>query len=120
MLEGVSGSVDVFAEAPGGRKANVTLLTAAPMNSPVRMATEKGNVVYQVGPGSTGRFDLRTDKGFAELFVRGNRVGTIRASGSSLTAGLGEVGNEVVLRSGEGRVRAKVIERPEDYRSVAW
>ncbi len=119
-LRHVAGSINVengSGSLPGGR---VELYTAAPMTEPVTITTSSGTVLYQVGPNSTGRFELTADGGQAAFTALVGKV-TFEHSGQDHWVGtLNDGTNPVVLRSHKGTVWAKVIENAGEYKPPRW
>ncbi len=119
-LRGVGGAVTVengFNGGPGGR---VELRTDEPMTQPVALVTSDGPVHYQVGPSSTGRFDLQADDGMVEFLAKGGSVRTEVVDPDRWIGTLNDGENPVVLRSGRGTVGAMVIPDARAYRPSRW
>lgn len=113
-LIGVSGPVHVENGIGGARGGDIYVRTAQAMTAPAFVHSTTGSVVYQVGPGSRGQFDLRSEGGYAEFTSRVGRVDNVRSTHNRWTGTLNNGTNEVVLR-GEGTVRAAVMENAESY-----
>lgn len=117
-LVGVSGAVHVengpLDPIPGrgaGRSdGRIELRTDAAMTEPVALVTTRGTVVYQVGPNSTGMFELVSGDRPTQFYCREVRPDQTTVKGNNLTVQLNGGHNPVMLRSDEGLVRAKVVE----------
>lgn len=113
-LVNVGGSVHVengIGGAPGG---DVIVRTGRAMTAPVYLESTNGSVLYQVGPGSRGLFDLRSERGKAEFSSRVGRVDQVRFERDRWRGVFNGGTNEIVLR-GEGTVRVSVIENAGSY-----
>lgn len=109
-LRGIAGAVTVengTGNRPGGR---IELRTGRPMTDPVLLSTTTGPVHFQAVPASAGRFDLTAAAGRAEFDCRGGAVFTDLVTPSRVVATLNSGANPIVLRSGSGPVRARIIE----------
>jgi hypothetical protein len=98
-----------------GAGGDVTVRTAAAMTESVNVRTSAGRVLYQVGPGSTGKFELTSDSGQAKF---DSQVGVVRQAKSEPGHYRGQLDGEsstaigvnpVMLHSGAGDVMARVI-----------
>jgi hypothetical protein len=123
-LVGVSGPVTVqngFG-GPGsaGIGGDVYLRTGEAMTEPVSLSTTGGDVTYQVGPGSTGRFEITSDKGMAEFFSRLGNVTDVRPSTSRYTAVLDDGANPVTLHTNDGTARAMILQNAATYGPDLW
>lgn len=114
-LVGVSGAVQVdngeFADSSGP----IEVRTDAVMIDPVFLVTTKGNVVYQVGPGSTGAYTLDSDKGSETFDSTVLRPEAVHSNGSVTTATVGNAENAVVLRSAQGDVTVLYMNNAQTY-----
>lgn len=109
-LRGVAGAVTVENGTGNRSGGRVELRTGHPLNAPVRLSTTTGAVHLQVVPASRGKFDLTAAAGRAEFDVRGGEVATEVVLPDRIIATLNGGTNPVVLRSGSGPVRARIIE----------
>src|ERR1043165_8355032 len=73
-LIGVGGPITIENGAPGQEGGDIQVRTGVPIKDAVNVRTTSGRVVYQVGPGSTGNFDLQTPSGTPEVTAE---VGTL-------------------------------------------
>lgn len=114
-ISGITGAVLVdngeYADEPGP----IELRTGKPMTDPVALLTTAGSVFYQVGEGSTGRFDLQSADHQPEMDCAILRMSEVHADSRGVTAVIGQGENPVQLRSGRGRVRAFVMEHAGEY-----
>lgn len=88
----------------------VEFRTDRPVIDPVTITTVDGNIYYQVPPGSTGMFDLKTLDGRVSFK---NRDGTTDGSwggGPGLTTRLNEGMNPIVARTNAGNIIVRVDE----------
>jgi hypothetical protein len=111
---GIGGTIE---HAGGG---DVYLRTGAAMTEPVTITSTGGNVTYQVGPGSTGRFDITSDKGPAEFYSRLGNVTEVRPTMGRYTAVLDDGANRVALHTNEGTARAMVLPNSATYGPDTW
>jgi hypothetical protein len=116
----VSGPITVLNGVGGAEGGDVTVRTGSVMTNPVTLTTTRGDVLYQVGPGSTGIFDLATDSGTAQFYVKMGRVAEARPEPSRYRAVLNEGSNPVTLRTGQGFVRVVVLENSDTYGPDLW
>jgi hypothetical protein len=112
------GPVDVVNSGSGG---DIQVRTGAAMTEPSTLMTNSGRVLYQVGPGSTGRFDLAADKGPSPQFSsRLGEANDVRPEMLRYTCIFNDGKNPVVLRSGDGLVRATVMADAGEYGPEIW
>jgi hypothetical protein len=90
------------------------------MTEPVRMSSTDGNVIYQVGPGSTGRFEITSDKGTAEFYSRLGTVSRARPEQGRYTAVLDDGANLVALHTNRGTARVMVLPNSATYGPDLW
>jgi hypothetical protein len=115
----VSGPVHVENGIAGQVGGDVQIRTGAAMTGPVHVRTTTGSVLYQVGEGSSGAFDLRSEEGRAEFSSRLGRLTQV-SSGQNWWRGVLDGGqNEIVLR-GEKLVRATVMRNAGTYGPEIW
>jgi hypothetical protein len=119
-LVGVEGPVSVENGVGGQPGGEVYLRTGAAMTEPVTMSSTSGNVIYQVGPGSTGTFVITSDKGDAEFFSRLGNVSEVRPTPSRYTAVLDDGANRVALHTNEGTARAMILPNSGTYGPDMW
>ncbi|MFM9996736.1 MAG: hypothetical protein ACKVU4_13165 [Phycisphaerales bacterium] len=115
-LRGVGGPIIVengFNNGPGGR---VELRTEQALTEPVTITTTEGTVYYQVGPTSSGRFELTAEGGQAAFEARVGDVKAQLVEHERFVGTLNGGANPVILRSGRGVVFARVIEDPRGYK----
>lgn len=117
----VEGPIDIENGVGGGPGGDIQVRTGAAMTGPATLVTTSGSVLYQVGPGSTGRFDLMTDEGPAPQFSsRLGETSDVRPEFNRYSCVFNNGGNPVVLRSGNGLVRATVMEDAAEYGPEIW
>jgi hypothetical protein len=114
----VSGPVYVDNSGAGG---DIQLRTGAAMIDSATLTTTNGKVIYQVGPGSSGRFDLSCDNGPSpEFAAKLGEVANVRPEWHSYRCTLNSGTNPVILRSGAGRVHAAVMADAGEYGPELW
>lgn len=118
-LVGVSGPVHVENGIGGQPGGDIQVRTGQSMTAPAYLSTSSGSVIYQVGPGSTGKFDLRSQEGRAEFSSRLGRVDNVTSGQKWWHGTLSGGQNEVVLR-GDGDVRVMVMQNADTYRPSIW
>jgi hypothetical protein len=116
----ISGPISVINGLGGGDGGDVTVRTGSAMTAPVTLTTSQGNVLYQIGPGSSGDFDLQTDAGAAEFYAKIGRVAEARPEPTRYRGLLNDGNNPVSLRSGQGNVRVVVIQNADSYGPDLW
>jgi hypothetical protein len=114
-LIGVEGSLQVENGAFGSSDGTIRVRTDKPMTQPVSLTTDRGSVIYQVGPNSTGAFDLSSGTGRASFQTIVPPSGPSRADKGRAMAVINNGHNPVVLRSDAGTVRASVMADPMAY-----
>lgn len=113
FLTGVSGPMSITNGLRNGEGGSVTVRTNEPLSDPIWIDTPKGNVDLFMPPLSRGVFALQSDDGTADFYaVRGHLDG-VRVTALTWSGTLNDGTNEVVLRSGSGRVRGMVDENPD-------
>jgi hypothetical protein len=110
----VAGPVHVENGIAGQEGGDVQIRTGAPMVGPTFVRTSEGTILYQVGPGSAGRFDLRSEHSRAEFASRLGRVENVTFARNSWRGILNRGENEIMLEA-PGLVRAAVMEDSESY-----
>ena len=91
------------------------------MTAPAMLRTTEGQIIYQVGPGSTGRFELLTDNGPAPQFSsRIGKVEDVRPEPQRYTCIYNGGDNPILLHSGDGLVRAAVMVDAGEYGPELW
>jgi len=115
-LVGVAGAVQVDNGEFAGSSGPIELRTDAVMIDPVVLATNHGNVIYQVGPGSTGAYTLDSENG-SESFDSSVllRPEAVHSNGSVTTATVGDAENSVLLRSSKGNVSVIYMNDAQKY-----
>jgi len=116
FLNGVSGPMSITNGLRNGEGGSVTVRTNEPLTDPIWIDTPRGNVDLFMPPLSKGVFALQSDDGTADFYaVRGHLDG-VRVTPLTWSGTLNDGANEVVLRSGSGRVRGMVDDSPNS----AW
>jgi uncharacterized protein YceK len=115
----VSGPVHVENGIAGQAGGDVQVRTGSAMTSPAHIRTTTGSVLYQVGPGSTGQFDIKSETSRAEF---ASRLGSLRnvSSGQDWWRGVLDNGNNEVVLRGEKLVRATVMRNAGSYGPEIW
>lgn len=116
----VGGAIEVENGSPGRPGGDVQVRTGDAMTEPSTLITSTGKVLYQVGPGSTGRFNLMTDEGEVQFSSRLGEVREVRPEPTRWRGVLNDGANQVVLHSGKGLVRVHVIENAGEYGPELW
>lgn len=116
QLVNVSGPMSITNGLNGGPGGNVIVRTNEPLVDPIWIETPSGNVDLFMPPLSRGVFELRSDDGTADFYAVGGTLDRVRVTPQTWTGTLNSGQNQVVLRSGRGRVRGLVDARPE----AAW
>lgn len=112
FLHGVSGPMSITNGLRNGEGGPVTVRTNEPLTDPIWIDTPRGNVDLFMPPASKGVFALQSDDGRADFYaVRGHLDG-VRVTPQTWNGTLNDGTNEVVLRSGSGRVRGMVDQSP--------
>jgi len=113
FLNGVSGPMSITNGLRNGEGGSVTVRTNEPLTDPIWIDTPRGNVDLFMPPMSKGVFALQSDDGTADFYaVRGHLDG-VRVTPLTWNGTLNDGTNEVVLRSGRGRVRGMVDRNPD-------
>jgi hypothetical protein len=117
---GVSGPITIVNGGPGRDGGDVEVRTGMPITDPVNISTTEGSVLYQIGRGSKGVFDLRAAGGMPQVDAK---VGSI--DGMSYTAerwkGTLDGGTNLVrIESGKGDVRVLLIDNAGQYGKEYW
>ncbi len=117
-LSGVGGAIQIdngeFADTTGG----IEVRTDQAITDPVALLTTNGNVVFQVGPGSTGEFTLDAQGGEESFDSNILRPGMVHTNGAVTTAsvrGESDETNAVLLRTGKGDATVIYMADPMKY-----
>ena len=116
----VGGTVKVENGVGGRPGGDVQLRTGEAMTEPSTMTTTSGKVLWQVGPGSTGKFDLVSESGQAIFTCRLGEVSEVVPDYTHYRGTLNSGQNTIALRSGAGSVEALVIENAGTYGPETW
>lgn len=116
----VGGSVHVENGVGGGAGGDIQVRTGEPMTEPSSLTTSSGRVLWQVGPDSTGKFDLISDSGQAKFTCRLGVVSEMVPDANHTRGRLNSGTNLIALRSGAGPVEALVIENAATYGPQRW
>jgi hypothetical protein len=112
----VEGAIQIENGAMGKSKGTIRLRTSRAMTAPVTMTTDVGSVIYQVGPNSTGAFQLESGNGTATFGCLAAVPAKVSVdTRNRTTATLNGGTNPVIMRTGNGLVRAEVSVDPEAY-----
>jgi hypothetical protein len=109
-LVGVAGPIVVENGAGGGPGGMVIVRTGETMTDAVTLTTTSGDIYYQIPPSSTGKMDLLSLDGEAELRAQGGRLTEVVPTYSWYRGVLNAGQNLVTLRSGKGMVRVTVLD----------
>ncbi len=115
LTSGVEGLLNIQSLDSTVARGSIIVRTDRPMTAPVTLVSGSGSIMYQVGPDSSGRFELTGDGRPGEIFSPAARFKDIASGGGFMRATLNSADNPVLLRSESGRVRAYVLESPEGY-----
>jgi hypothetical protein len=116
----VLGPITVINGVGGASGGDIVVRTGEVMTDHVTLTTTEGDVVYQVGPGSTGAYYLETDSGSAYFNAQMGTVTHVRPEPSKYRGVLNGGDNPITLRSGKGDVRAAVLENAGTYMPDMW
>jgi hypothetical protein len=116
----VNGPVTVENGVGGGPGGDIQLRTGEVMTFPATLTTTAGRVIYQVGVGSTGQFDLQSEKGETVFTTRTGELDGVVPNEGHYRATLNKGTNPVILRSGDGVVTARVMENAATYGPEVW
>lgn len=105
----VGGSVNIENGGPGKPGGDIEIRTGDAMTGPSSLFTSSGRVLYQVGPGSTGRFNLMADKGEVQFESKLGVVTDVIPEETRWRGVLNEGENEITLHSGDGLVWVRVL-----------
>ncbi|MEX2218394.1 MAG: hypothetical protein WD749_06495 [Phycisphaerales bacterium] len=119
-VQGFEGPVSIENGTTPTDGGDVAAWTGAAISDPVNITTTRGRVVYQVGPGSTGRFDLSTDKGNAEFVSLLGQIDQVLPEEGRYRGVLNKGSNPIMLHSGLGHVVARVMENAATYGPELW
>lgn len=115
-LTNVSGPMSITNGLRGGRGGPVMLRTNEPLTDPIWIDTPSGNIDVFMPPLSRGVFALQSDDGTADFYAVRGILDRVRVTPQTWNGTLNEGTNEIVLRSGNGRVRGMVDTHPD----AAW
>lgn len=119
-LIGVGGPITVENGAPGQAGGPIQVRTGVPMTEPVTLRTTSGKIVYQVGPGSTASFDLKTASGSPEVTAEVGSLDRVSAQPQRWRGTLDRGTNPVQLSTDKGDVSVLVIENAATYGREYW
>lgn len=114
-LSGVGGAIQVDNGEFAGTSGGIEVRTDQDITDPVALLTASGNVVYQVGPGSTGEYTLDSKDGQESFDSTILRAGMVHTNGTVTTASVGEDASTVLLRTGKGDVTVIYMADPMKY-----
>jgi hypothetical protein len=113
VLSNVSGPMSITNGLQGGPGGNVIVRTNEPLTDPIWIDTPAGNIDLFMPPQSRGVFALRSDDGTADFYAVRGKLDGVRPTRQTWNGTLNDGTNEVVLRSGRGRVRGMVDANPD-------
>jgi len=116
----VGGAIDVENGFGGQAGGDVQVRTGDAMTKSSTLVTSSGKVLYQVGPGSTGAFNLMADKGEVQFNSRLGEVTGVVPEETRWRGVLNGGQNQITLHSGDGLVRVHVIENAGTYGPETW
>ena len=106
---GANGVVDIVVDTDDGRSASIVYRTDAAITDRVVIRTNSGNILFNPGEGSTGRFVLTSGSGGAEFDVKAGKVSDVVLSDTARWEGVLNGGeNSITLHSDKGTVRMKL------------
>ena len=106
---GANGVVDIVVDTDDGRSASIVYRTDAAITDRVVIRTNSGNILFNPGEGSTGRFVLTSGSGGAEFDVKAGKVSDVVLSDTARWEGVLNGGeNSITLHSDNGTVRMKM------------
>lgn len=98
----------------------VQLRTDAPIDQPIALVTDAGDVAIILGPGAKGALDLQAPAGDVRANARVGTFDELKSKHRSLTGRYNGGTNPVLLRTESGNARALMIEKPADYSMLMW
>jgi hypothetical protein len=119
-LIGVGGPITIENGAPGQEGGDIQVRTGVPIKDAVNVRTTSGRVVYQVGPGSTGNFDLQTPSGTPEVTAEVGTLDKVSMQPDRWRGTLDQGTNPIQIASGKGDVRVLVIQNAGTYGRQYW
>lgn len=112
-LVGTDGSI--YIENHDG---NVEVRTNRPLTQDATVLVTDGTVYFQIPPGSTGAFDLKSLEGIARFKNRVADATSTYSTRSSIQTILEEPTNTITLRTNRGDLRVMVMDDPESLTRV--
>ncbi|MGE3107395.1 MAG: hypothetical protein AB7G11_17215 [Phycisphaerales bacterium] len=118
---GVGGAIQVDNGEFAGGEGGIEIRTDQDIADPVALITSEGNIVYQVGPGSTGEYTLDAPDGDETFDSNILLPGMIHTNGSITTASVGArdgtpAENAVLLKTARGDTTVIYMNEPMKYR----
>jgi len=119
---GISGPISIVNGGPGLEGGKVEVRTGMPITDPVTVTTTEGPILYQIGRGSKGQFDLRAGgvDSMPEVDAKIGTLDNISYTSERWRGTLDGGENLVRLESGKGNVRILLIENAGDYGKQYW
>ena len=109
VVTGAAGPVDITNSSSGTKRAPITYRTQAPITWPVTLRTNKGNIFFGPGVGSTGRFTLTTETGRVRFSAKFGEIRNVTLSDISTWTGTLNGGeNPVNIHSDSGLVEVRL------------
>jgi hypothetical protein len=119
-LVGIGGPISVENGGPGKDGGEIQVRTGIPMKDAVTLTTTNGDVVYQIGPGSTGAIDLQANNGLTAVDSDAANVDNTVYQPDRWLGTLDHGNNPIVMRSGKGDVRIVVVENAATLGRQYW
>ncbi len=116
----VGGMIAVENGAGGTPGGDVQVRTGEALTDNSTITTTNGKIMWQAGPGTSGRFDLVSDSGEAIFTCRLGEVSEVYPEFSHYRGILNNGKNQVTLRSGNGKVRAIVADNAATLGPEIW
>lgn len=104
----------------GGNGGDLEIRTEQDITEPISITNTDGNVFFWTGPNTTGLLDLRSMDGRATAQVRSGSVSDVTPNDSHWTGRLNDGENEFTIRTGQGRIRLIVTDKPASYIPYRW
>ena len=114
-LVNIGCSINIDHGIGGGRAGDIEIRTEQSITEPVHITNANGNVFFWTGPDTTGLLSLRSMDGRATAQVRSGSVSNVNPTDSHWTGRLNGGDNEFTIRTGQGRIRLIVTDKPATY-----
>lgn len=115
-LSGVTGAIQIDNGEYAGSEGGIEVRTDLDITDPVALVTNNGNVVYQVGAGSTGEFTLDAEGGSEAFNSNIISPAMVHTNGTITTASVGDASNAVLLKTSKGDATVIYMNEPMEYK----